>query len=395
NAPLHVQIFDMMGNKVMSETFTGAGSINLEGFVKAQGTYFAKVRVGNATQSFKFTTTSDFNASWGANAVKKTLLKVGESDKIQVTAAGYDTMVVDIPNLIDTTIAVYLFKTKPAAGPQYSFGWGLKNEPVPSRGCGKDAPNIDFKDRGGGKKYWEYKWSKGTRTVRIDIPSDYDKNKPYRLVFGMQCMGGWAGGVQDEGYYGMKPFDTENSTIFIAPEGNGNQAPWDQNDYILFDELLDFMESNYCIDSSRVFSSGFSYGSMFTNGLSRDRQAKLRAVAVYETADVNIWLPEPKNLPIAWMGVHGMSDGLCTPAMGRSARNLALQHNSAEGKDATKENAQESNGGQHTCYDYKDVDQRFPVKWCTDNAGHVWDHIDPGQQQSWVPKTTWEFFTQF
>ena len=95
------------------------------------------------------------------------------------------------------------------------------------------------------------------------------------------------------------------------------------------------------------------------------------------------------------MGVHGMSDKLCTPEMGRSARNTALKNASAEGKDATKEQAQESNSQQHICYDYKDVDERFPVRWCTDNAGHQWDHSDGMGQQTWVPKTTWEFFTQF
>ena len=88
---------------------------------------------------------------------------------------------------------------------------------------------------------FEFKWSKGSRTVRIDIPDNYDNSKPYKLIFGMHCMGGWAGGVQQEGYYGLKPFDTGKNCIFVAPEGNGNQAPWDQNDYTLFDELYDHL----------------------------------------------------------------------------------------------------------------------------------------------------------
>jgi hypothetical protein len=47
------------------------------------------------------------------------------------------------------------------------------------------------------------------------------------------------------------------------------------------------------------------------------------------------------------------------------------------------------------CYDYTTVEERFPVRWCTQNGGHIWDHKDPGQQQSWVPKTTWDFFNKF
>ena len=385
NDLVQVQIFDLMGNQLLKRDLSGSGSVNLEGFVNAHGTYFAKVKVGHAYQSIKFSASGKYSGIYSGTQGRAVLRKAGDTDILQVTADGYDTLKAPLSNL-DTTLNLTLHKTKTT--PEYSFGWGLKNDPVPTRGCGKD---LTLQKTGN----FNWNWSKGTRNIKINIPDNYDKNKPYRLVFGMHCMGGWAGGVQQEGYYGMMPFDTEKTTIFVAPEGNGNQAPWGQGDYQLFDELLDMLESKLCIDSSRVFSSGFSYGSMFTNGLSRNHQAVLRAVAVYETADVNIWLPEPKNLPIAWMGVQGLSDGLCTPAMGRSARNLALKHNSAEGKDATKEQAQEKNETTHICYNYKDVDSRFPVRWCTDNAGHIWDHKDAGQQKSWVPASTWEFFTQF
>jgi hypothetical protein len=231
--------------------------------------------------------------------------------------------------------------------------------------------------------------------VRIDIPKSYDKNKPYKLIFGMQCMGGWAGGVQDEGYYGLKQFDKDESVIFVAPEGNGNQAPWAQDDYLLFDELLAMLEGNFCIDSSRVFSTGFSYGSMFSNGLSWNHQDVLRAVAVYETAERNIWLPQRQNKGIGWMGVLGLDDNLCTPEMGRAARDIILTLNSEGGK-AKNERAEEAQrNAAHKCYDYTTVEERFPVRWCTQSGGHIWDHKDPGQNKSWVPETTWDFFSKF
>eukprot|EP00833_Pecoramyces_ruminatium_P011115 jgi/Orpsp1_1/1185147/evm.model.c7180000092511.1 len=270
----------------------------------------------------------------------------------------------------------------------YSFGYGLKNKPVPSKGCGK---SLSLPKTGS----FEFSWSGGKRTVRIDIPNNYNNNNPYRLVFGMHCMGGWAGGVQQEGYYGLKPLDTGLTTIFVAPEGNGNQAPWGQGDYQLFDQLLEKLKNDLCIDESRVFSTGFSYGSMFTNGLSWNHQKVLRAVAVYETAERNIWLPQNTGLPIAWMGVLGFDDGLCTPEMGRKARDIILKNNSENGK-AVQEKAEEANrNAAHKCYDYKTVDQRFPVRWCTQSGGHIWDHKDPGSNKSWVPEATWDFFTKF
>ena len=291
--------------------------------------------------------------------------------------------------IIEGNITKTTQKPQPTQEPQeptYSFGYGLKNKPVPSKGCGKN-PSL--------RGIIQFPWSGGRRKVIIDLPDNYDKNKPYRLIFGMQCMGGSSDNVRSEGYYGLKPLDTGKTSIFVAPEGNGQQLPWGEADYRLFDELLDKLKEDLCIDESRVFSTGFSYGSMYSNGLSWNHQKVLRGVAVYETAERNIWLPKHTGEPIAWMGVLGFDDGLCTPEMGRHARDIILEHNSEGGK-AVQERAQEATpGGPHKCYDYKTVDPRFPVRWCTQSGGHQWDHKDPGQWQSWVPQATWEFINKF
>ena len=385
--PVQVQIFDMMGNRLLSETLYGSGSLDLQACVKAQGAYYAHVKIGSAQRNIRFTSQGNYGASFGEKpaSVDRALKRLNTNDNLKVAADGFDTLSLVLNNL-DTTLALTLKKKK--AEPQYAYGWGLKNDPVPTRGCGKTWSRVKSGS-------YDFQWSKGKRTIRIDIPDNYDNKKPYRLVFGMHCMGGWAGGVQQEGYYGLKPLDTEKTTIFVAPEGNGNQAPWGQDDYLLFDELLADLQSNLCIDSSRVFSTGFSYGSMFSNGLSWNHQDVLRAVAVYETAERNIWLPQRQNKGVGWMGVLGLQDNLCTPTMGRAARDIILELNSEGGK-AKNEKAQEYGGsGPHVCYDYTTVEERFPVRWCTQNGGHIWDHKDPGQNQSWVPKATWEFFNKF
>ena len=398
NSPVQVQIFDMFGNRLLNETLYGSGktlygsgTVDMKSSVKAQGKYFARIRVGSASQTFQFVADGSFNAAFGAKSGAKALLKVGDSDNLRVVADGFDTLNVKLDNL-DTNLALTLKKTAPSQ-PQYEYGWGLKNDPVPTRGCGKDT-KLDYKYRGD-KPYIDFRWSKGVRTVRIDMPKSYDKNKPYKLIFGMQCMGGSGSAVQDEGYHGLKWIDKNETAIYVAPEGNGNQLPWGQDDYLLFDELLAYLEGNFCIDSSRVFSTGFSYGAMFSNGLSWNHQDVLRAVAVYETAERNIWLPQRKKMGIGWMGVLGLDDGMCTPEMGRNARDIILTLNSEGGK-AKNERAEEAQrNAPHKCYDYTTVEERFPVRWCTQSGGHIWDHKDPGQQQSWVPQATWEFFEKF
>ena len=385
--PVQVQIFDMMGNRLLSETLYGSGSLDLQACVKAQGAYYAHVKIGSAQRNIRFTSNGNYGASFGGKSAstERALKRLNTNDNLKITADGFDSLMVYLSNL-DTTLALTL--KKKSAQPQYAYGWGLKNDPVPTRGCGKTWSRVKSGS-------YDFQWSKGKRTIRIDIPDNYDNKKPYKLIFGMHCMGGWAGGVQQEGYYGLKPLDTEKTAIFVAPEGNGNQAPWGQDDYLLFDELLADLQSNLCIDSSRVFSTGFSYGSMFSNGLSWNHQDVLRAVAVYETAERNIWLPQRQNKGVGWMGVLGLQDNLCTPTMGRAARDIILELNSEGGK-AKNEKAQEYGGsGPHVCYDYTTVEERFPVRWCTQNGGHIWDHKDPGSNQTWVPKATWEFFNKF
>ena len=121
--------------------------------------------------------------------------------------------------------------------------------------------------------------------------------------------------------------------------------------------FLTYLNENLCVDTSRVFSSGFSFGAMYSNSLAQTFQHRLRGVVVFATADQVIYLPKNAGKPIAWMGTVGLSDGTCPPSMGRSARDRILKNNGPEGHtDCTGEKATEFSGGNHVCYDYKTVD---------------------------------------
>ncbi|MBQ2560173.1 MAG: T9SS type A sorting domain-containing protein, partial [Fibrobacter sp.] len=129
SAPVQVQIFDMMGNRLLKQTLYGSGTVDMNASVKAKGVYFARVSVGSAQQTFKFTADGSFNAAFGKTTGAKALLKVGDRDNLQVVADGFDTLTVKLDNL-DTTLALTLKKSAPPQ-PQYEYGWGLKNDPVP------------------------------------------------------------------------------------------------------------------------------------------------------------------------------------------------------------------------------------------------------------------------
>ena len=386
SSPVQVRIFDLVGNQVFKQTLYGSGQVDLTSGVKARGVYVAQVAVGSAKQAFRFTANGNYSASFSETG-HALLKEVQNGEALRVVAEGFDTLTVPLGTL-DTTLEL---KLNAAATQQtYAFGYAIGNDPTPSKGCGKDNTLKNyFKFTGGGIEHEVY----------LDLPENYDKNKPYRLVFGMHCMGGSAQNVaKNEHYYGYRDQKgAKESTIFVAPHGYTDNMPWrcgDNKDHLFFDEILTYLNENLCVDTSRVFSSGFSFGAMYSNSLAQTFQHRLRGVVVFATADQVIYLPKNAGKPIAWMGTVGLSDGTCPPSMGRSARDRILKNNGPEGHtDCTGEKATEYTGGNHVCYDYKTVDPRFPVKWCTFSGGHQWDMRENGKL--WASDIGWEFITQF
>ena len=386
SSPVQVRIFDLVGNQVFKQTLYGSGQVDLTSSVKARGVYVAQVAVGSAKQAFRFTANGNYSASFSETG-HALLKEVQKGETLRVVAEGFDTLTVPLGTL-DTTLEL---KLNAAATQQtYAFGYAIGNDPTPSKGCGKDNTLKNyFKFTGGGIEHEVY----------LDLPENYDKNKPYRLVFGMHCMGGSAQNVaKNEHYYGYRDQKgAKESTIFVAPHGYTDNMPWrcgDNKDHLFFDEILTYLNENLCVDTSRVFSSGFSFGAMYSNSLAQTFQHRLRGVVVFATADQVIYLPKNAGKPIAWMGTVGLSDGTCPPSMGRSARDRILKNNGPEGHtDCTGEKATEYTGGNHVCYDYKTVDPRFPVKWCTFKGGHQWDMRENGKL--WASDIGWEFITQF
>ena len=299
----------------------------------------------------------------------------------------------------------------------YAFGYPLKNTPRPSKGCGKTSTLKKTKDVENGSRY-ELNVNGENREYFITLPQNYDNNKPYKILFAMHCMGSNAEDFvhhspdQDHPtpYYGQQKLDTEGNYIFVAPRGDTDGMPWSMSsdkDHKFFDQLLTTMEENYCIDTTRVFVTGFSFGSMYTYSLGEEFQDRIRAIVTYAVADYNIYEPHTsgknKKLPIAWMAVHGKNDGTCpyntalTSALPRVLMNSGkASDGDSKFTDASSETPQEVGGNGHLCYDFKTVDERFPIKWCSWNGGHQWTAYDNGNwQNTWVPDEVHKFLEQF
>lgn len=299
----------------------------------------------------------------------------------------------------------------------YAFGYALKNAARPSKGCGKNSTLVKTKSVENGDRF-EMNINGENREYFITLPSNYDNKKPYKLLFAMHCMGSnaedfvhhFADQDHPSPYYGQQKLDTEGNYIFVSPRGDTDGMPWSMSsdkDHKFFDKLLTTMEDNYCIDTTRVFVTGFSFGSMFSYSLAEEFQERIRAVVTYAVADYHIYEPHEngteKKLPIAWMNVHGKNDGTCpyntalTSALPRVLKkNGKASDGDSKFTDASSEKPQEVGGSGHLCYDFKNVDERFPVKWCSWNGSHQWTAFDNGSwQNTWVPEEVHKFFEQF
>jgi poly(3-hydroxybutyrate) depolymerase len=263
----------------------------------------------------------------------------------------------------------------------------LGNPPVESEGCGSPTTIETGK--------YTIQSSGDQRSYIIDIPDDYDMNTPHRVFYTSHWISSTSEAVRDQDYYFLKPLAEADDVpvIFVAPQSD--DGTWDQIDHALFDDLLAHVKENLCIDTTRVFATGFSFGGMITYSLSTNHQKDIRAAVGIAPANYNIWLPEKTGEPIAWMQTTGMGDTTCpwvnNEAQRRGAKFIALEH--AENNGCTIPNDIPTVQGDHLCYDFEGCPAEYPVKACTFDGAHT--NIDNESGMNWIATESWDFFMQF
>lgn len=387
-----IRIFDVNGCLLrkmnMPNVSTGFYNLNPKRNSQADKLFIIKVSIDQTERTFRYFTLA--NGKFSANSAdKKTgnpvsvpLAKINAiNDTLKVSAEGYLTEIIPIDSY-EQELDIVL-ETKPGG-------------PTGSIGCGKDLTDL---------KSGTYKISSAglQREYIIEIPANYDKNKPYRLIFGMHCMGSSAQGVQSEQYYGLKPLAAKANVpcIFVAPQGYTDQSPWrvyDNKDHIFFSDMLKLFKEKLCVDTARIFCCGFSYGAMVTYSLSTAFQKELRAVATYAPANWNIWLPENTHEPIAYYQTTGTDDNLCkwvnNDARKEGGKYCVLQH--AEDNGCTLPgNIPLATGGNHVSTEFEGCKEGYPVKFSSFKGGHSGTASDAGSNENWIAKETWEFFMRF
>ncbi len=385
-SPVKVEIFDVNGSLLQREIQNDATG----GFYRFSiNKYFQtkllliRIAIGKDEYTYRYLplrgTCQIYQSSDKANiAVGRFAKLTAITDTLKITAPGYLTKAVEITTY-DQDVNVTLDTASATVG--YSSGCGK----TPTLKSGKQTIQV------GGQN----------REFMIRIPDNYNNTHPYRLVFAFHWRGGSMTDVDGGGssgiawsYYGLRE-QANNSTIFVAPNGIG--AGWANDggrDLNFVDEMLKLIKGDLCIDTTRIFAMGFSWGGGMSYAIACDRPKVFRAVAVYAGAVLSNCLDG--TLPVAYLGIHGVSDGTCGISGGRALRDKFVKNNGCTAQDPPEPKA--GSRAAHICTVYKGCNDKYPVEWCAFDGDHTPGNVDGGGDdgaKTWTKKKAWEFFTQF
>ena len=250
--------------------------------------------------------------------------------------------------------------------------------------------------------------SSGTsRSYILALPSNYSNTHPYRLVFAFHWLGGTATDVATGrtvlagvwSYYGLQQL-SNNSTIFVAPQGiNNGWANTNGRDLTFVDDMLRQFESGLCIDTTRIFSVGFSYGAAMTYSIACARPNVFRAVAMYSVGLLSGC--SGGTQPIAYLASHGVSDPVLSYSGGVSLLDRFVRN---DGCTMQTPPAPSKGSETHIVTSFKNCSASHPVEFIAFDGGHDASPCDgscihaPAStkgRETYLPGLTWSFFTQF
>ncbi|MDG4828225.1 RICIN domain-containing protein [Solwaraspora sp. WMMD1047] len=239
------------------------------------------------------------------------------------------------------------------------------------------------------------------RSFILRVPANYNNNNPYRLIFAFHWRGGTMNDVSSGGssgsvwsYYGMQE-QSNNTAILVAPQGIGNGwANSGGQDVTFVDDMIRRIDEALCVDTTQRFALGFSYGGGMSYALACARANVFRAVAVYSGAQLSGC--SGGTQPIAYFGLHGISDNVLNISAGRSLRDTFVRNNGCAAQ-SPREPSQGS--GQHftTLYSCR---AGYPVQWAAYDSGHGPAPVDgcsgcEDGARTWTRAEVWRFFAQF
>ncbi len=148
---------------------------------------------------------------------------------------------------------------------------------LPSAGCGLDAESGHFPGLTTLVDGVE-------RSYDLFIPTPYEPEKPHAVIFSYHGAGGMAN--TDQFHLDENSEANDGFSINVAPQGWPSQE-WDKNHFVpfnlevsvkVFDQVLDTLAEERCVDLNRVFVIGHSNGGQMAFHLGCLRGDRVRAI---------------------------------------------------------------------------------------------------------------------
>ena len=212
-----------------------------------------------------------------------------------------------------------------------------------------------------------------SRSYIVTLPANYNASQPHPLVFTWHGRTGTAMQIARGNHYNLKSRMT--NAIFVAGQGLGTTSDpadtgWPNTngqDIAFVRALLTWMNTNYCVDQARVFSTGFSYGGIMSHTIGCQMSDLFRAIA--PMAGARFGGGSCLTHPIAAWMTHGTMDtsssGGVDFSAGESARNRVVTLNHCAATTMTVPPTTSM------CVAYDGCDGGYPVHWCPHAGAHT------------------------
>lgn len=177
--------------------------------------------------------------------------------------------------------------------------------PVPSAGCGTSTAEpgteveVTLEVEGVPRRYL------------LTTPSAHDGETPLPVV--LDFHGLMEGAEVHAGMSAYSALAEEEGFVAVFPHGTGDPVRWDANpasdpnlDLAYVDAMVEQLGNDLCIDRSRLYATGLSYGAIFTSLLLCERADLLAAAAPVAGIDDPDGCAPSRPVPI--VAFHGTDD---------------------------------------------------------------------------------------
>ena len=193
------------------------------------------------------------------------------------------------------TISIFLFSCKKEGGPTLSVDKPSEQKTI----------NITFDGV--------------ARNFIVYLPSGYNNSGKMPLIFAIH-----GGSGTPEGMINIANFKTiadRDKVILVYPEGvqknwnDGRPTAPNQlgiNDVGFFNQMCDYMITNYSVDGTKIYATGISNGGFMSSRLGCELSNRIAAIAVdAATIEATTIAPNCKpNRPVPALYIHGTADPL-------------------------------------------------------------------------------------